>query len=75
MRKTGRYDAFQRQNGDVAGEYAAELATRSFLEQRDALAGRRADGGRFKCRTDENARAWRLLADEFFGGVDLVPPC
>jgi hypothetical protein len=29
----------------------------------------------FKCGPAENAAAWRLLSDEFFGGVDLVPPC
>jgi len=23
----------------------------------------------------ENARAWALMRDEFFGGVDVVPPC
>jgi hypothetical protein len=29
----------------------------------------------FKCGTNENARAWKLLVDEFFGGVDRVPAC
>jgi hypothetical protein len=29
----------------------------------------------FKCGPPENAKAWDLLKDEFFGGVDLVPPC
>jgi hypothetical protein len=30
----------------------------------------------FKCRNEENARAWALLIEEFYGGgVDLVPGC
>jgi hypothetical protein len=72
---TGVYYAFQPDNGEMAGEYAAELATRYFLEQAAALRGARYEGGRFKCRTPENAAAWRALVDEFFGGVDLVPRC
>ena len=31
--------------------------------------------GAFKCGPPENAEAWRLIADEFFAGVDRVPPC
>jgi hypothetical protein len=78
----GTYYAFQPNNGDSAHEYAAELATRYFLEQRHALEGH--DGppplpgaapGRYKCGPAPNAEAWRLLADEFFGGVDLTGPC
>ena len=75
VKKTGTYYAFQPDNGDNANEYAAELATRYFIEQRAALRGERPSGVRFKCGPEENRRAWRALADEFFGGVDLVPPC
>jgi hypothetical protein len=75
VRKTGMFYAFQTGNGEVANEYAAELATRYFLEQRAALAGARWPAGPFKCQAAENARAWRALADEFFGGVDAVPAC
>lgn len=70
----GTYYAFQPGNG--VHEYAAELAIRYYREQRAALRG---DAGRapaaFKCGPAENARAWALLRDEFFGGVDLTPPC
>jgi hypothetical protein len=78
----GTYYAFQPGNGDSAHEYAAELATRYFLEQRWALEGHDtpppmpgAAPGRYKCGPAPNAEAWRLLADEFFGGVDLTGPC
>ena len=68
----GTYYAFLPANG--VREYAAELASRYYREQRTL-----ARGGTvvrpFKCRTEENARAWALLVDEFFGGVDLVPAC
>jgi hypothetical protein len=71
----GTYYSFQPDNGDNANEYAAELATRYLLEQRAALRGERYAGGRFKCGRAENARAWELLREEFFAGVDLVPDC
>ena len=29
----------------------------------------------FKCGAPENARAWKGLVGEFFGGHDLVPAC
>lgn len=68
----GTYYAFLPANG--VGEYAAELATRYYREQRVV-----AQGGKvarpFKCRTRENAQAWALLSAEFYGGVDLVPAC
>ena len=32
-------------------------------------------GAAFKCGPPENARAWRLLVDEFFGGLDRTPAC
>ena len=68
----GTYYAFQPGNG--VSEYAADLARRYYVEQRAVLRGER--GPRpFKCGPAENGAAWRLLVDEFFGGVDLVPPC
>lgn len=69
----GVYYAFHPESG--VGEYGAELAVRYFLEQRAVLAKKRRRVKPFKCRTPENARAWRLFAVEFFGGVDLVPAC
>jgi hypothetical protein len=71
----GTYYAFQPDNGDIALEYAAELATRYFLEQRAALAGEPRTTPPFKCGPWENARAWQALADEFFGGADLTADC
>ncbi len=68
----GTYYSFQ--PGNDVQEYAAELAVRFFREQARAL-----DGApipyRFKCAKPENAEAWRKLSEEFFGGLDLVPPC
>ncbi len=72
MVRGGTYYAFQPDNGDASHEYAAELATRYFLEHRAVLAGQRYPEGAFKCGPDENARAWQALADEFFGGADLA---
>lgn len=79
----GTYYSFQPGNG--VREYAAELAVRYYREQRAALralpkaespTGRPPAGAaRFKCGPPENARAWALMRDEFFGGVDVVPPC
>jgi len=69
----GVYYAFHPESG--VGEYGAELAVRYFLEQRGVLSKSRRRPAPFKCRTPENARAWRLIAAEFFGGVDLVPAC
>ncbi len=75
MVRGGTYYAFQPDNGDASHEYAAELATRYFLEHRAVLENKRHPDGAFKCGPEENARAWKALSDEFFGGVDLVPPC
>lgn len=75
MVRGGTYYAFQPNNGDASHEYAAELATRYFLEHRAVLEQKRLPEPAFKCGPEENARAWRALADEFFGGVDLVPAC
>jgi len=69
----GTYYAFQPGLGSVA-EYAAELGVRYYREQRAAIGGTPL-GRRFKCLTPENAEAWALLADTFFGGADLVPTC
>jgi hypothetical protein len=69
----GTYYAFHPQNG--VGEYAAELGLRYYREQRSMLLKRPLAKAPFKCGPPENAKAWDLLKDEFFGGVDLVPPC
>ncbi len=71
----GTYYAFQPNNGNMAAEYAAELAARFFLEQRSAMRSEPFAPGAFKCKTPENAHAWRALSEEFFGGVDLVAGC
>jgi hypothetical protein len=78
--KGGTYYAFQPDNGDTVHEYAAELATRWYLEQRaalrvSALHGLRPARPPFKCGPEENRRAWDALVTEFFGGADLVPAC
>ncbi len=69
----GVYYAFHPESG--VGEYGAELAVRYFLEHRAIFGKARRRPPPFKCRNRVNARAWRLLAQEFFGGVDLVPAC
>ncbi|HOX44056.1 MAG TPA: hypothetical protein PK668_10690 [Myxococcota bacterium] len=68
----GTYYAFMPGNG--VGEYAAELAMNYLREQLAVQAGRGVKRP-FKCGPPENARAWRLLVDEFFAGVDRVPAC
>ncbi len=75
MVRGGTYYAFQPNNGDIAHEYAAELATRYFMEQRAALKGETPAGGWFKCGPQENSLTMSALAKEFFGGVDLTPAC
>ena len=69
----GRLYAFLPRGG--VREYAAELALRFFREQRLALEDKPLPLPPFKCGPPENAEAMRLLADEFFGGADLVPAC
>ena len=69
VRKLGIYYAFHLKKG--AGEYAAEMAERYYLEHRAILFKRRRLRP-FKCRAKENAIAWGLMVDEFFGGVDLT---
>lgn len=66
------YYAFHPESG--VGEYGAELAVRYFMEQRAALAGK-PPGAPFKCLTPENLKALDALAQEFFGGVDLLGAC
>jgi hypothetical protein len=70
----GMYYAFQ--PGIQTGlEYSAELATRYQGEQQAQIEGRAFGKPPFKCGAPENANTWKLLVDEFFGGVDYVPPC
>jgi hypothetical protein len=73
MVRGGTYYAFQPGNG--VREYAAELAIRYYREHRRVLAGRKLPKSAFKCGPAPNSTTWKLLADEFFGGIDLIPPC
>lgn len=75
MVRDGTYYAFQQNNGNSVHEYAAELAVRYFKEQSDMLTHGKLVKTAFKCGPAENARAWKALVDEFFGGRDLVPAC
>lgn len=69
----GTFYGFDPRVRDVR-EYGAELALRFFLEHEAVLAGEPRQPP-FKCLTPENALAWEALSGEFFGGVDLTPPC
>jgi hypothetical protein len=62
-------------DGGTGREYAAEIALRYFREQRLALEGKPLPIPPFKCGPPENAEAMTLVADEFFGGVDVIPEC
>lgn len=73
MVRGGTYYAFQPGNG--VGEYAAELALRYYREGRSAMRGAPVKGTPFKCGPSENARAWELLKNEFFAGIDPTPAC
>jgi hypothetical protein len=73
MVRGGTYYAFQPGNG--VWEYAAELAVRYYDEHRAVIAGRPLGRAAFKCGPEENGKAWRALAEEFFGGIDRVPAC
>jgi len=75
VRATGMYYAFQANNGNTVHEYAAELAVRYFREQSQMLRNKKLAAPAFKCGPVENKRAWDALTTEFFGGIDLVPPC
>lgn len=70
----GTYYPFDRRTRDVR-EYGAELALRYFLEHEVILAGGPPRLPPFKCLAEENRAVWEALADSFFGGVDLSPPC
>lgn len=70
----GIYYAFH-PTSDVR-EYAAELAARYVREQRERLLSSDVvNTTPFKCQAVENEKVWRELAEEFFGGLDLTPPC
>jgi hypothetical protein len=69
----GAFYAFSPQHG--AREYAAELGLRYYREHRLVLEGKPLPVKAFKCGAPENLTAWKLLADEVFGGIDLVPGC
>ncbi len=75
MVRGGTFYAFQQNNGNSVHEYAAELAVRYWKEQTEMLAKSKLSHTAFKCGPAENARAWKGLVDEFFGGRDLVPAC
>ena len=67
----GTYYSFQPGNGDSVREYAADLATRFFRENRDTLAGAPPKKP-FKCGPPENARAWGLMRDAYFGAIPAL---
>lgn len=71
----GTYYAFQQNNGTPVHEYGAELALRWYKEQRAMLHDKKLSQKAFKCGPPENARSWKALVDEFFGGRDIVPAC
>jgi len=75
VRASGTYYAFQPNNGSGVHEYAAELAVRYWKEQREVTETHKLSHPAFKCGPPENARAWRALVGEFFGGHDAVPAC
>jgi hypothetical protein len=72
----GTYYAFQPNNGVPVREYGAELALRWYKEHRAFLRHERPPFAKpFKCGPPENARSWSAIVAEFFGGIDLIPPC
>jgi hypothetical protein len=70
----GTYYAFQPEDYDPVHEYGAELAIRWYREHR-AITRKLPKVAPFKCGPKENAEAWKLIVDEFFGGIDRVPAC
>ncbi len=70
--RRGTYYAFMPGNGPE--EYAAELALNYLREQRAIQQGKKVPRP-FKCGPELNARAWRLITEAFFAGVDQVPDC
>jgi hypothetical protein len=71
--RNGTYYAFQ--PGNDAREYAAEVATRFYVENRAIALGLRPVTPAFKCGPTENRAAWDAIKGEFFNGIDLVPDC
>jgi hypothetical protein len=69
----GTYYSFQ--PGNDVREYAAELALRYYQEQHAYWKEDKKKMKPFKCMTEVNATNWKLMVDEFFLGVDLVPEC
>ncbi len=73
MVRGGTFYAFQPGNG--VWEYSAELAIRYYRTHRRILAGKPIRGRPFKCGPAQNGKAWSLMVQEFFGGVDLSGAC
>lgn len=73
MVRGGTFYSFQ--PGNDVREYGADLAVRYYREQRGALGQGPRVSPAFKCGTKENARAWALFVEEFFGGIDRVSAC
>ena len=71
----GTFYAFQPNNGNGVHEYAAEIAVRYWREHLELLRTRKLAKRPWKCGAPENARAWRAVVGEFFGGRDLTPAC
>jgi len=71
----GTYYSFQPNNGDAVVEYGAEVASRWFDEHEELERTGRLRSPPFKCGAPENAEAYRRVANQFFGGVDLTPAC
>lgn len=69
----GTYYPFDARTRDVR-EYGGELALRYFLEHEAILDGAPREPP-FKCLTEENQRAWVLLASDFFGDADMTRDC
>ncbi len=66
------YYAFMPGNG--VEEYAADLAQNYLREQLTILTGQTVKHP-FKCGPPENAKAWKLIVDVFFAGIDRIPAC
>ena len=61
--------------GNGVHEYGAELALRYYLEERAMAHDEKLKKPPFKCGPEENKKAWAAITEEFFAGIDLVPPC
>lgn len=71
--KGGTYYAFQ--PGNDVGEYAAELMTRYYREQKGLSKGEFPTPMSFQCGAPENQRAWDALRREFFAEMDGQSRC